>query len=315
MRKLYIVLTLIVFGTGFTAWAQQDPQFSQNMFTKLAVNPGFAGANGAYCGTLLYRNQWTGFGGEPKTFLFTGDAYIEDISSGIGLTVMSEQIGFQKNLAVKLAFAYRMDLGAGKLGIGPELGLMQKGINGVFVASDKNDPSIPGDPNTGAVNVNGSTFDAGFGAYYNTDKLYVGLSSSHLPAGTIKYGNIKTKLARHYYLQGGYKLGLTSSLELQPSLLVKTDAASTQVDINANLMIDSKYWAGLSYRLQDAIVIMIGIQDIPGVPGLKFGYSYDFTTSDLGGTYSSGTHEIMVGYCFKPVKHIIRQFHRNVRFL
>ena len=92
MRKVYSILMLIILGSGTTAWAQQDPQFSQNMFTKLAINPGFAGANGAYCGTLLYRNQWTGFGGEPKTFLFSGDAYLESISTMAILPFFSRHI-------------------------------------------------------------------------------------------------------------------------------------------------------------------------------------------------------------------------------
>ncbi|MCX6290236.1 MAG: type IX secretion system membrane protein PorP/SprF [Bacteroidetes bacterium] len=305
MKKVYFVLILIVFGST-TAWAQQDPQFSQNIFTKLAVNPGFAGANGAYCGTLLYRNQWTGFGGEPKTMLFTGDAYIDDISSGVGLTVISDQLGFDKNLGIRAAYAYRTQLGSGKLGIGADFGLMQKSIDGSkFIYNDGPDASIPTN------NVSGGTFDLGFGLYYNTDKMFVGASASHLTEGEIKYSNIKTKLARHYYLQGGYSVGLTSSLDLKPSLLVKTDGASTQMDINANLVINNKYWGGLSYRLQDAIVIMVGMEIIPN---LKFGYSYDLTTSDIK-TYSSGTHEVMLGYCFKPVKVIHRQFHRNVRFL
>ena len=73
MRKLITIavfITLLICGNP--ASAQQDPQFSHNMFTKLSVNPGVAGANEAICATLLYRNQWTGFGGEPKTMLFTG---------------------------------------------------------------------------------------------------------------------------------------------------------------------------------------------------------------------------------------------------
>lgn len=306
MKKVYLVLTFIIFATAAQLSAQQDPQLSQHMFAKLAFNPAFAGANGSYCGTLLYRNQWTGFGGEPKTFLFTGDAYIDDISSGVGLTVISDQIGFDKNLSVRAAYAYRLDLGAGKLGIGADFGLMQKSVDGAkFVFTDRDDKSIP------TTNVSGSTFDLGFGAYYNTDKLYVGASASHLTEGDIKYGDTKTKLARHYYLQAGYNIELTSSMTLKPCVLMKTDAASTQLDINANLLVNNKYWGGLSYRLQDAIVIMAGLEIIPN---LKLGYSYDLTLSDIK-TYSSGTHEVMLGYCFKPVKVIHRQFHRNVRFL
>ena len=89
------LLVSLVFS-GSLALAQQDPQFSQNMFAKLAVNPGFAGANDAICATLLYRNQWTGFGGEPKTMLFTGDLPLDLLHGGVGLSVYaSEQHGFR----------------------------------------------------------------------------------------------------------------------------------------------------------------------------------------------------------------------------
>ena len=308
MRKLYTILLLLIFlGTGFVSFAQQDPQFSQNMFTKLAVNPGFAGASGGYCGTLLYRNQWTGFGGEPKTMLFTADADLDVIHGGAGLTVVAaDNLGVNKDLMARLAYAYRTDLGDGKIGIGIDFGLMQKSLDGgKLISNDDGDPNIP----TG--NVSGSSFDMGFGVYYNTEKLYVGASASHLTEGDLKYADIVTKLARHYYLQAGYGIDLTSSLTLKPSVLVKTDAVSTQFDGNASLMINNKYWVGLSYRLQDAIVIMAGLEIIPN---LKFGYAYDLTTSDIG-DYSSGTHEVMLNYCFKPIKIVKRQFHRNVRFL
>jgi type IX secretion system PorP/SprF family membrane protein len=192
------------------------------------------------------------------------------------------------------------------LGIGLDLGYHQKSIDGSkFIYNDDGDLSIP------LNSVSGGTFDMGFGAYYNTDQLYVGLSAQHLTQGSIKYGNINTKLARHYYLMAGYNYDLTSSLTLKPMVMLKSDAVSTQADFNLNLLINSRFWVGGSYRLQDAIVLMAGLEI---VPNLKLGYSYDLTTSDIK-TYSSGTHEIMLGYCFKPAKVVKRQFHRNVRFL
>jgi type IX secretion system PorP/SprF family membrane protein len=307
MRKLYTVLLLLIFlGAGFVSVAQQDPQFSQNMFTKLAVNPGFAGANGGYCATLLYRNQWTGFGGEPKTMLLTADADLDVIHGGAGLTVISDRLGVDNILMARLAYAFRADLGDGKIGIGVDFGLKQQSEDGgKLISNDQGDPNIP----TGKVS--GNSFDMGLGVYYNTEKLYVGASASHLTEGDIKYGNITSKNVRHYYLQAGYGIDLTSSLTLKPCVLVKTDAASTQFDGNATLLISNKYWVGLSYRLQDAIVAMAGLEIIPN---LKLGYAYDLTTSDIK-TYSSGTHEIMLNYCFKPIKIVKRQFHRNVRFL
>lgn len=288
-------------------YAQQDPQLSQFMFAKLPMNPGFAGSNDAICATLLYRNQWTGFGGEPKTMLFTGDAPVDVLHGGIGLSVYAaDQLGAEKNMNIRAAYAYRMDLGSGRLGIGLDLGYHQKSLDGSkFIYNDLGDVNIP----TGSVS--GGTFDMGFGLYYNSEHLYAGISSSHLQEGSISYDNIKTKLARHYYLMAGYSYDINASLSLKPCVLVKTDAVSTQADFNASLMINSRYWVGASYRMQDAIVLMAGLEI---VPNLKFGYAYDITTSEIK-TYSSGTHEVMLGYCFKPVKNVKRQFHRNVRFL
>ncbi len=304
LTKFLVLFFIFICGV---ANAQQDPQFSQNMFTKLSVNPGFAGANDAICGTLLYRNQWTGFGGEPKTMLFTADMPVEVLRGGVGLSVyVADQLGAEKNLNIRGMYAYRMMLGQGNLGLGIGIGYHQKSLDGSkFVYNDQGDINIP----TG--NVSGGAIDLDLGAYYNTDKLYVGLSSSHLQEGKISYNNIDTKLARHYYLMAGYSLDLTSALTLKPMIQLKSDAVSTQADFNANLMINNRFWVGGSYRLQDAIVILAGLEVMPN---LKLGYSYDLTTSDIK-TYSSGTHEIMIGYCYKPTKNVKRQFHRNVRFL
>jgi type IX secretion system PorP/SprF family membrane protein len=308
MRKTFTsFFTVILFISSATCFAQQDPQFSQNMFTKLPNNPGYAGSNDAICGTLLYRNQWTGFGGEPKTMLVTFDMPVEAIHGAVGLSVIAgDQLGAEKNTNIRGAYAYRANLGSGQIGIGVDFGYHQKSIDGTkFIFNDANDINIP------ATNVSGGTFDMGFGVYYNTEKLFAGVSATHLNQGKITFSDINTELVRHYFLMAGYSVDLTSSLTLKPMIQLKSDAVSTQADFNANLLINNRFWVGGSYRLQDAIVILAGLEI---VPNLKLGYSYDITTSDIK-SYSDGTHEIMLGYCFKPSKSVKRQFHRNVRFL
>ncbi len=308
MRKnITITFFIAILISTVTGFAQQDPQFSQNMFTKLLTNAGYAGSNDAICGTLLYRNQWTGFGGEPKSMVLTVDMPIEVLHGGVGLSVLaSDQLGAEKNTNIRGAYAYRMLLGSGSLGLGVDFGYHQKSIDGSkFIFNDDGDINIP------TQNESGGTFDFGFGAYYNTDKLFVGASALHLTQGDIKFSTINTKMSRHYYLMAGYGVDLTSSLTLKPMVQVKTDAVSTQLDANVNLMINNRFWVGGSYRIQDAIVLLAGLEIIPN---LKLGYSYDLTTSDIK-SYSSGSHEIMLGYCYKPAKVVKRQFHRNVRFL
>ncbi|MFM2136509.1 MAG: hypothetical protein RL021_1909 [Bacteroidota bacterium] len=294
---------------AFVASAQQDPQFSQYMFSRLPMNAAYAGANEAICGSLLYRNQWTGFGGEPKTSLFSFDIPAEALHGGVGLSVYaSDQLGNQKNMNIRGAYAFRKYLSNGSIAVGIDAGYHQLSPrNETWIANDNpaNDPNIPG------ADGSGGTLDLGFGLYYQSDKLYVGVSSTHISEGEIDYANVRTSLARHYWLMAGYSAELSPSLTLKPALLVKSDAISTQLDVNANLLINNRFWVGGGYRLQDAIVIMAGLEVIPN---LKLGYSYDYTTSNIR-TYSSGTHEIMLGYCFMTPKKVKRTFHRNVRML
>ena len=306
MKKFYSLGLFAVLSVSVQA--QQDPQFSQNMFTKLAVNPAHAGAYDAICGTLLYRNQWAGFDGAPKTFLLMAEMPVPKLRGGLGLTVASDELGFEKNLMARVAYAHKLYLGSGYLNLGLDAGLIQKSIDGSkFIYNDGNDSSIP----IGAVS--GSAMDFGFGAYYYGDKLYAGLSATHLTEAEIKTDVVTTKMARHYYFMAGYDIDLAPDIMLKPTLFAKSEATSTQIDINANVLLQEKFWLGFSYRLVpiDAIIAMAGMQV---TPNLKVGYSYDMTLTDIR-NYSSGSHEIMINYCFRVKPNVQRQFHKNVRFL
>ncbi|MBN8703923.1 MAG: type IX secretion system membrane protein PorP/SprF [Bacteroidetes bacterium] len=296
------------------SFAQQDAQFSHNMFNRLAINPGYAGTSQAYCATLIYRNQWTGFEGAPKTILFSGDAFVQPLHGGVGLTVVSDNLGFDKTFIGKLAYSFNQPLGPGILGVGLELGAMQKSLSGNWIAPDGPaalDQAIP------AAGVTKTTFDLGFGAYYTTNKLYFGISSLHLPQTDFKdskYPKYKFDMVRHYYLMAGYDWSVAPTIDLKPSVFVKSDASSTQLDANLLVLWNRMIWAGASYRLTDAIVALVGFQKDMGKMSFKIGYSYDVTTSTLK-NYSSGSHEILLGYCFKLDTKSKPTSHQNVRFL
>ena len=88
MKKL-LSLALFIISASTATFGQQDPQFSQNMFNRLHANPAYAGSSDGICGTLLYRNQWTGFDGAPKTGLFSIDAPVNFLHGGLGLTILA----------------------------------------------------------------------------------------------------------------------------------------------------------------------------------------------------------------------------------
>ena len=320
MKKL-IISTAFLFA-GFVVVAQQDAQFTQNMFNKLSVNPGSAGHNGGICATFLTRSQWMGFDGRPQTHLFSADALLAN-KHGVGLSVFQDKLGIESSLVAKLAYAYHLTLGPGTLGIGLEVGMVNKSFGDEFVAIDDftQDPSIP-NANTSAI-----TFDAGFGLYYHIpNRMYVGISTLHIPQTELKdvannggAGALNYAQARHYYIMAGYDWDIDGSGTwiIKPSILAKTDAASTQLDVNALALYNNLVWGGVSYRVQDAIAALAGVDFTninPALKGLKLGVSYDVTTSALG-DHSSGSLEFMIKYCTAIVKPPHREVYHSVRFL
>jgi type IX secretion system PorP/SprF family membrane protein len=315
MKK--IITSVILAVGGFQAFAQQDPQFSQQMFTRFSTNAGFAGASEYLCATVMNRQQWVGFDGAPQTTLVTIDAPIkilqEQHTIGVGATIIADQLGFENTFSAKLAAAYRLNLGpeGGNLGIGLDFGLLNKSVSGNFIAIQQNDNLIP------QASVSDKAMDLGFGAHYHIPgKLYVGLSGVHLLAPKLEGTNLEYLMARHWYVTAGYEYAINEMLTVRPNFLLKTDAASSQLDVNANVLYNNMVWAGLSYRLQDAIVPMLGYQGTlaNGKGNYRIGYSYDLTISNIK-QHSSGSHEIMLGFCYNitPPKKITR--YKNPRFL
>jgi len=302
--------------------AQQDPQFTNFMHSKLIYNPGYAGTSDAICGVIQYRQQWVNFPGAPKTGLLSFDMPLGDLPLGIGLNVMNDQIGPIKSTFARLAVAYNKKINAGTLGVGIDGGIVQLSASENWIVPEpgKVDNTIPGNYTSGTVDysnakLNKLSYDLGFGAFYNMpNKFYVGLSSTHLTAQDLKAGgNVQYNVARHYYLVAGYQFDINPDNAVTPNIKVKSDAATTQVDINLTYMYRNMFWIGATYRLEDAIAPMLGVKLLKD-KNLKIGYSYDYTTSKVKG-YTSGTHEIIIGYCM-GVKHGKPQtVSGNVRFL
>jgi len=336
MKKISTLFFAVALGLTGVVKAQQDPQFTQFMYIKQAYNPAFVGTDGSICVNALYRQQWVSFPGAPKTGVFGFNMPINLLGGmGAGLYFANDQLGFMASNAVRVAAAKHFVIGENGaiLSAGLDAGIFQQRINGTFIAPQTlNDPAIPSNPQSGsgasALGTNAPALnkivpDFGFGLYFTMpNKMYVGVSSTHLsaaslqgatvPSGTSTVGyNLTFDMARHYYIVAGYTFSFQGGdHNVIPNIKIKTDAATTQVDFNLTYMLQKKFWLGATYRLQDAVAPMLGFQ-FPF--GLKVGYSYDVTLSKIKG-YSSGTHEVMLGYCLKPKDKPKAQSHWNVRY-
>lgn len=309
MKKVLFGLFLLTLG--YTAKAQQDYQFTHYMYDKLSFNPGYAGLNKSICGTIIFREQWSGFDGNPTTALINVHAPVKMLRGGLGFTYVSDKLGFESNNLARLSYSYHMGLGVGDLGIGISAGILQKSIQANWITPDGT-PAID-DASIAVSGANGLVPDINFGVFYLQNQLYMGISATHLYAPDLTDLNISN--AKHFWITAGYEYGLGPDLKLRPSILAKSDAASTQLDVNINVLYKDMIWGGVSYRVSDAIAPMLGYQnnDVGGGT-LRIGYAYDVTTSQIKG-YSNGSHDIMVNYCFNLDKPKPLQKSKNPRFL
>lgn len=316
LNILKFILIFLGFSLSFSGFAQQDPQFSMNMFGNMGINPAYAGSQGLTNASVINRQQWMGFTGNPKTTLFSVNTPIKPfgINSGVGLSILDDRLGFEKNMSLNLSYAYRLSLGSGNLGIGISGGLLNKTLKGEWSIPDSDfhvspgqDPAIPDGEEVGLA------FDMGFGLFYNSDDFYAGLSATHLLEPTVDYGmSAKSDIKRHYYLTAGYNYNLPNPiLEIQPSFLVKYDGASMQFDVNAMLIYNKKFWGGVSYRLGDAVVVMAGTEL---TNGMRVGVAYDFTTSAIA-AYSNGSVEFVISYSLEVGGNKATRKYKSVRIL
>ena len=144
--------------------------------------------------------------------------------------------------------------------------------------------------------------DAGLGLYLYSDQFYVGLSVAQLLNNNVKIFDNKdgvNRLKTHINLIGAYHFWIDDNWMIEPSLMVKgTAPKQLSFDLTARVEWQRMLWAGVSYRNQDAIGILLGYSFDET---LFFGYSYDIGISELS-KYNTGSHEIMIGYRFNNIK-------------
>ncbi len=316
MKRTFGFITVILLSLFVTnVNGQQEAHFTQNMFNNVYYNPAFAGSVGGICATGLVRQQWVGFEDSdgnsvaPNTYTASITSPVNLLHGGVGLNIYNDKLGFTNEIGVKIMYAYRMDLGMGNLGIGLQVDFINSTIDFTKLregAIDQDDVLLQGGEESDMV------FDLGFGLHYMVPgKYYIGLSSTRILESQAT--NINFQYKRHYFLSAGYQFTFPNNpaFELDPSLLIKSDAINTQFDFAVLLKYNNKVWGGVSYstfRVTDPLAAIIGLK----IKDVKIGYSYTIPTSNIG---SSGSHEVMIGYCFKINMDRGRSSYKNTRFL
>jgi len=293
MKTLF---TILFFGiSGLVVHAQQTPLFTQYFWNDYLINPAFSGLSSYNPIQVGVRNQWTGFGGAPGTYTLGGHGAIQNKNMGIGGMLFLDDFGGAiEQSGIVLNYAYHLKLNnSSKLSMGISGSLNQYTYDGSnIIANSQNDQSL-------FVSQKSLVPDFNLGIVYSSeDRLRVGFSANQLLESSLKKWNSNTseelsnKLVRHYFLSGSYLADIKGKIQLEPYTVLRTTFITpVQFEMGARIIYKEHFYTGIGYRHKDAFVFLVGTT----YNRFLLGYSYDLTTSKLR-NYSSGSHEIMIGY-------------------
>jgi type IX secretion system PorP/SprF family membrane protein len=303
MKKLFTTILLLISASFL--FGQQDALFSQYMFNKLAINPGYAGSRELLTADLLYRSQWVNIEGAPKTISASLHSPLNNPHLAMGVNIYNDQIGAMSTTGVMGTFAYRIIFPKGKLSFGLQGGFKSSGINYSLINSrDGNDPFMLYRDELKKKAVP----DANFGVYYYSERFYAGVSSQQLlqnqtlmvsdSAGNTQF----TKLLSHFYGMSGAAIPMGENVVFRPSFLVKyVKNAPVQLDMNASFLFANTIWLGASYRTEKAVSF---ITEINIAQNFRIGYSYDIWFNALR-AFNKGSHEIRFSFDLNVGKRIL----------
>lgn len=273
------------------SFAQQDPQYTQYMYNTMSVNPAYAGQRETLSVTALYRTQWVGLDGAPKTITLGAHTPLRNERIGLGLSVISDQLGPATETFVDANASYTIPLNAmqtTKFSFG-----IKAGFHILDTDWSKGQFQYPDTAFQDDLSLFSPTIGAG--AYLHSDKWYLGLSVPNF-IETDHYDDFQESAATekmHFYVIGGYVFNLSDSFKLKPAFLMKAVSGAPLIaDVSANALIKDKFTLGVAWRWDDSVSALAGFQVSDSI---YIGYAYDMTTTGIK-NYSNGSHEIMLRF-------------------
>jgi type IX secretion system PorP/SprF family membrane protein len=292
------ITIIILFVSAVVVRAQQIPHYSQYWLNDFVLNPAIAGTKNYFEAKSNNRYQWIGITDAPRTYILSLNGPIVNERMGVGGYVFTDIVGPTRRTGGYGSYGYKVSLSDNiKLSMGLSAGVLQFAVDAAKInLRDEFDPALSNGLQSVVVP------DASFGFLVYTDKKwYLGVTANQLFNNRLKFFEQKdlnsntNRLALHATAMAGYRFYVNDDFAVEPSVFIKyVSPVPVQIDGSLRFIYKDKLWAGGTFRTNDAIVASIGYLMNNN---LIFGYSYDYSTSNLR-NYSSGTHELMIGVRF-----------------
>jgi len=304
------ILTAAIALTASTLSFAQDAHFSQYYANPIYLNPAFAGLDRCPTVHTNYRNQYPELG-VYQTYSASYDQYVDKINGGVALMALRDDAGNGALNLTEVSGVYSYHLEVNRhftLLSGFQATFRQRTLDwGQFTFPDMIDPFygfvLPTSEVPPGNNFN-NHLDLSFGMLGFTDRWYIGVVGHHLTEPNeafLSQSRLPLKITAH--AGANIPLGrkrLHNSLQsyIVPNVVYQQQGPASQLTAGVSFA-RGTLAGGLALRQgsfnPDAIIFIMGITP-PDLPW-TFGYSYDYTISDLTNTLG-GAHEVSLGYKF-----------------
>ena len=323
MKRLIQSILIVIYCSSTMA---QDPQFSQVFAVPLYLGPSFAGATGGTRIATNFRDQWPALKKEYISYSLAVDHFFRSTNNSLGIIIYNDQSGLNLLTSTNIALQYSYVFNITKklqLRPGIEASYNIRSINynkivfGDQLTFEGNTPtSVEPFINRKITYVDFATSAVLFHPLY-----WIGLSVHHLSTPNQSLTGSSSKVPIKISLYGGKKIRLKSPRARRRGDNVYV-AFEYKKQAKFNQCYTGAYWdyldfsMGLWYRgipfmktyqsyfNNDAAVLVFSYN----FDKIKFGYSYDITTSHLL-LNTAGSHEVSLVYTFvskeKPKHKII----------
>lgn len=310
------VCLLVCICSGKLLAQQEGNQLTQFMLNTYSYNAGFAGLSNGICVSALHRQQWTGIGKgadekgiAPNSTILLADMPLKVLKGGIGLEVASFNAAYFRDIHVKIGYTYHLQTSFGTIGMGVRAQLESKGLDFTkFKPENASDRIL-----TGKQKENGMYGDVSIGFYLRGNaNYYVGIAANNLISH--KSEKISYRPQRFIAVNGGYSFSFPSlpKVEFTPTAYLETDFKTVSWSLAFMGTFNKRFWAGLSYRFEDAVSILAGMN----IAKLRIGVSYDISASKfIKASSIGGAFEVFVKYCFGLEGEKVNTEYKNARYL
>ncbi|GAA3606120.1 PorP/SprF family type IX secretion system membrane protein [Flavivirga amylovorans] len=313
--KIKISVLIIITYYCFEVKAQ-DPIFSQYFLVPETMNPGFSGFEDATYLGLIHRTQWPSLDLRIDTEYAFFNTWLENIG-GIGISILNqhENNTSYNHLQGNINYSYHVKL-ANDWFFRPavEFGFGTKSFNfrNLVLADQININSETINPSSSDVfamnanrNVTFFDFNAGFvfdkkNTRNDTD-LWLGASIKHLNRPNISFvenGNVPLDI--FYSIHANYKFPYFDYNDMLISVNYMQQGQYNRLDIGTTVKLEKLMLGAmavtnpaknsLNSHLLTSINAFIGLE----LEQLRFGFSYDLNTTDIGRT--DGVYELSITY-------------------